>query len=346
LSFHERHHLVDLPMTFPFLLGLALATAPTQAAAADAPPPPPAVSAPSPPADVPSAASAPAQAPEETPRPAPGEEAKPWAVSLDYEFHRFIAPRALAGDITTVQALLLRGSFSFTRHDEVALAAGAFLTYLTELGTTGVRGGDIALRYTHRFDLPLAFRLAASVSATVPTSYSSQLASNITVPGATVALSREFGDLALSLSALGRYYWNQHPTGSTALDSGTATVNLNYSVGGVLGADYALPFFRALSFGARIVAIGYWYDSPGTTSPVSAFGSGTFVATSTAPASQQNYGWDLRVTYAPKLDWLVPSVTIGVGNTTTWLVTLDDVAQYYFFGTERFDVYAALGAGF
>jgi hypothetical protein len=71
----------------------------------------------------------------------------------------------------------LRAGLSFTRHDEVALAAGVIESYLADPGESGLRVGDLALRYTQRFDLTASFQLAASVSATAPTSYWSQLAS-------------------------------------------------------------------------------------------------------------------------------------------------------------------------
>jgi hypothetical protein len=355
----------------PSLIGLALTTAPAQAAAADVSPPaaPPSASSP-PPAKPPSGAAlaqppAPSQAaatsqpgpaqvdtapaPEENTRPAPSE-AKPWAVGLDYEFHHAFASQTLdAGAPKTYQGLLLRGRVSVTRHDEIALAAGVLQAFLAYTGGSSVRAGDIALRYTHRFDLPGSFQLAASVSATAPTSYWSQLASNITVPGASLALSREFGDLALSLSAFGHYYWNRYPSESTPdtpNNPGTGMVNLSSSAGGMLSAAFAMPFLRGLSVGARFVGVSYWYDSPGSTSSTQAIGypGGTFVGASAASAPQPEYGLDLHVTYATTFDVLALSMTAGVGNTTTWLSRLDDVAQRYFFGPEQFDAYVALGA--
>jgi hypothetical protein len=351
----------------PSLIGLALATAPAQAAAADASPPTAPASASSPPPAEPPSGTALAQGPapsqaaaasqpgpaqadtapaaEENTRPAPSE-AKPWAVGLDYELHRVFASQPLPGAPKTYQALLLRARASFTRHDEVALAAGVLQGHVADPGAPSVRVGDIALRYTHRFELPGSFQLAASVSATAPTSYWSQLASNITVPGASLALSREFGDLTVSLAAFARYYWNQYRSESTLDNSGTGMPNLSSSAGGMLSAVFAMPFLRALSIGARLVGVSYWYDSPGSTSSGSAFGSpgGASGLTSGVTTPQPEYGLDLHVTYAPTLDWAVLSVTGGVGNTTTWLSRLDDVAQLYFFDTQQFDAYVALGA--
>jgi hypothetical protein len=187
------------------------------------------------------------------------------------------------------------------------------------------------------------------VSATAPTSYWSQLASNITVPGASLALSREFGDLALSLTVLGRYYWNRYESASVPGAPGTGMPNLSWSVGGALGAAYAMPFLRALSLGVSLLTVAYGYDSPGSpSSQSSAFGAmgATYAPTSAAPAPDVRYGLDAHVAYAPKFDWVALSVTAGVGRTTTWLMRLDDVAQLYFFRSDNFDAYGAIGVAF
>ena len=90
------------------------------------------------------------------------------------------------------------------------MSGGGYQYFLADSGESGFRSSDISLAYTHIFLLPEKFKLRASAGATIPISFDSQLASNITSPSLSVAISRKFGDLALEARISGRYFWDRY----------------------------------------------------------------------------------------------------------------------------------------
>ena len=104
--------------------------------------------------------------------------------------------------------------------------------------------------------LPQKFRLRASVAATIPISYYSQLESNITSPSGSLSLSRKFGDLAVEARWSIRYAWDRYSTAG-GLDAGgngpAGATNLQWGTGGSISAEYDMPFYRPVSAGVAPV---------------------------------------------------------------------------------------------
>jgi hypothetical protein len=130
-------------------------------------------------------------------------EEKPWEVAATYELHRLIRQEDVAGALKLFQLVGVSARYSLTSHDNVSIFGGATEGFIADNGETGVRANDISLQYAHTFDLPEKFKLRGTVGATLPISYYSQLASNITTPSISVGLSRKFGDLAVSATVRG-----------------------------------------------------------------------------------------------------------------------------------------------
>ena len=123
-------------------------------------------------------------------------------------------------------------------------------------GETGFRGTDISLAYTRLVPLPEKLTLRITPSVTIPVSFYSQKASNITSPGLSLTLSRKFGDLNLDARVSAGAFIDHY-----ASAEGGAP-NAKYRAGGSLTAEYSMPFHRALSLGASLIDSYYWYYNP------------------------------------------------------------------------------------
>lgn len=279
-------------------------------------------------------------------------EKKPWDVSATYSTNRSFI-RTDAGSTHFGQSLFGSFGYSFGVHDRVSLSGGAVQgTIIIDPSESGLRATDITLAYSHTFDLPEKFKLSANGSVTAPTSFSSQLASNITAPGASVGLSRAFGDLRLAASIQGRYYLDRYTSaatisdGSTGASSGTGSgaANTKFTAGGALSANYDMPFHRSLSIGVTATDSYRWaynVGSPPLNSPF--YGAEADPTFGTTQPMLQSYGFDVHAAYAmPDFSGIRTRLIVGADNGGADSVLHDGVVHTYFFFRDSSEVYVSL----
>jgi hypothetical protein len=287
-------------------------------------------------------------------------EEKPWEVGATFETHRLIRQDYNLeglGALKVFNVLFAVARYSFTERDSVALSGGGYQYFLADSGETGFRASDLSLAYTHVFNLPEKFRLRTSVGATIPISFDSQLASNITSPSASVAISRKFGDLALEARVVGRYFWDrytsQNSIGASAdasdPNSGAGQPNVEFTAGGAISAEYDLPFYRPISLG---IAATDSYTKPymvGSAPADTTFYGATSNPTTDGQPWQQNYGGEVFVRYVmPDLSGFKSDLTIALANGDPSLgypsVLHDGIVHPYLLYYNSAEVYAALSA--
>jgi hypothetical protein len=294
-------------------------------------------------------------------------EEKPWEVAATYELHRLIRQEDVAGALKVWQLLGISGKYLITSHDTVSAFGGATEGFVADQGESGVRANDISLQYAHLFDLPEKFKLRATAGFTLPVSYYSQLASNITTPSLSVGLSRKIGDLALSATVRGAYFWDRYTSSATLGDGttggtsgvGSGQANTKYVAGGLLSAEYDLPFHRPLSFGLALSDTYYWYYNVGqcplNSGGSSATGQPSAGASSCGGASvdpqfgsgqpmQQSYGGEIFARYVmPDLAGVKSDLTVALGNSNPNFVLHDGIVHPYLLYRDTAEVYVALG---
>jgi hypothetical protein len=274
-------------------------------------------------------------------------EEKPWEVAATYELHRLFRQEDVAGAPKVWQLLGVSAKYSFTAHDTVSAFGGASQGFIADQGESGVRANDISLQYAHVFDLPQKFRLRATAGATLPVSYYSQLASNYTTPSISVGLSRKFGDLAVSATVRGAYFWDKYKESDSL---GTSTVgggqpNTKYVAGALLSAEYDVPLHRPLSFGLALSDTYYWYYDVGQcplNSPC--YGATVDSQFGTGQPMQQSYGGEIFARYVlPELSGIKSDFTLAVGNSNPNFVLHDGIVHPYLLYRDTAEVYLALG---
>jgi hypothetical protein len=295
------------------------------------------------------------QNPDTTNQKAPQE--KPWEISGTFETHHLIEGNFITTDaaLKTFNVMFLAGRYNITQNDTVSLGGGAIQYLQADPGETGFRAFDLSLAYTHRFQLPEKFNLAATGSLTAPISYYSQLASNITTPSIGLTLSRKFGDLYVALNLRGSYYWDKY-TSQDALGSGQAgsasgqgagQPNVKWAAGGALTAEYSMPFHRPWSVGAALVDQYIWYYDVGQGPLQSPFyGATTNPATDGQPF-MQSYGGEIFTRYIlPDLAGFRSDVMLALANGDPSLgyptVLHDGVVHPYLLYYNTAEVYLAL----
>jgi hypothetical protein len=252
----------------------------------------------------------------------------------------------LAGSPKLFQLIGVSGRYLITDHDTVSIFGGATEGFIADSGESGVRANDISLQYSHVFELPEKFRLRTAAGATLPISYYSRLAGNYTTPSLTVGLSRRFGDLSVSASVRGAYFFDQYRE-SGAQDSGSpgGSANTQFVAGGLLTAEYDVPFHRPLSFGLSLSDTYYWYYNPDV--PCGPPGSPSACSGGTSGAHQpmqQSYGGELFVRYVmPEIGGVKTDFTVAFGNSNPNFVLHDGIVHPYFLYRDTAEVYFALG---
>lgn len=288
---------------------------------------------------------------------------KPWEVAATYELHRLIRQEDLGGNGANkvFQLFGVSAKYLLTGHDILTLFGGATEGYLADSGETGARAQDISLQYAHIFELPQKLKLRAAASVTAPVSYFSQLASNITTPSVSGSLSRRFGNLALSATVRGAFFWDRYTSaaalgdGSTGASSytGSGDANTKYVLGGLLSAEYDMPFHRPLSVGIALSDSYYWYYNVGqpplNQGPQSACGMPSCGATYNATQGpgqpwQQSYGGEIFARYVlPDLGGFKSDLTVALGNSNPNFVLHDGIVHPYLLYRDTAEVYVALG---
>ncbi len=298
-------------------------------------------------------------------------EEKPWEVSGTFETHRLLQQGYNLDGVRPVlvfNVLFATIKYSITDKDTVLASGGGYQYFLADSGESGFRASDISLAYSHLFLLPEKFRLRASVGATIPISYDSQLASNITSPSASLAISRKFGDLALEARISGRYFWDRYTTAnalgasSTQSDpnAGSGATNVKYTAGAAISAEYDMPFYRPLSAGVALTDSYVWFynvgQCPADSGLNQAFGNtnnnSNNCQTTSNPQTdgqpwQQSYGGELFVRYVmPDIGGFKSDLTVALANGDPSLgypsVLHDGIVHPYFLYWNSAEVYAAL----
>jgi hypothetical protein len=267
-------------------------------------------------------------------------------LETSYELHRNTGPE-VAGAPKTLQALVLRAAVAFDGDDQVALSGLVRQGFMTDSGESGLRAGDLSLAYSHRVRLPEKFELTPALLVTLPISYYAQLASNISAPGIIVTVARANGDLAVSLSAFARYYWDKYVS-SAALGSalGSGETNVKFGAGGSAAAEYTMPFLRLLSVGLVFLDVHSWFYGVGS-APASSLNYGATVDQSAQSPVLENFGIDAHLRVASRAGALAWSVTVGVGNTTAWEARLGGGIPLAYLGyADVPDVYVALAMAY
>jgi hypothetical protein len=293
----------------------------------------------------------------------PRAEEKQWEVAANYELHRLIRQEDVASAPKNFQIFGVSGKYLITPADVVSIFGGATQGFIADTGETGVRANDISLQYAHVFALPEKFKLRAAAGSTIPVSYFSQLASNITTPSLSVGLSRRFGDLALNAQIRGAYFWDKYTTASSLGDGttgatsgvGSGSPNTKFVAGGLLSAEYDMPFHRPLSAGLALSNSYYWYYNVGQcplnsglgtaagSSPNSCQGGTVDGTYGTGQPWQQSYGGEIFVRYVlPELAGMKSDVTVALGNSTPNFVLHDGIVHPYLLYRDTAEVYIAL----
>ena len=281
-------------------------------------------------------------------------EEKPWEVGATFETHRLLRqdynPEGL-GALKVFNVLFAVAKYSLTDHDTVSVSGGGYQYFLADNGESGFRDSDITLAYSHVFELPAKFRLRGSLSANIPISFDSQLATNITSPGGSLSLSRKFGDLAVEARLSARYFWDRYSSagaiGTTGSDPAGAT-NIQWSAGAAISAEYDMPFYRPLSAGVALTdSYAFFYKNVGAPPPQTQFFGATTNPSTDGQPMQQSYGGEVFVRYVmPDVSGFKSDLTIALANGDPSLgypsVLHDGIVHPYLLYYNSAEVYAAL----
>jgi hypothetical protein len=284
---------------------------------------------------------------------------KPWEATATYELHRLIRQEDVAGSPKLYQLLGVTARYLPTAHDSITLFGGATQGFIADPTESGVRAQDLTLQYAHVFDLPSKFRLRATAGVTAPLSYYSQIASNITTPSISAALSRRFGDLSLNVALRGAFFWDRY-TSPQGLDAATESsltngtdANTKFVLGGVLSAEYSMPFWRPLSAGLGLSNSYYWYYNVGQCPAGAGLNRATGMQNQTCPGGtyatgqpvQQSYGGEIFVRYLlPEVAGFKSDFTVAYGNPNPNFVLHDGIQHLYPFDfRDTAEFYMALG---
>jgi hypothetical protein len=287
-------------------------------------------------------------------------EEKPWEVSGTFETHRLIRQEDLggAGPVKTFNVLFVTAAYNITDLDRVLISGGAYQYFLADSLESGFRASDISAAYRRLVLLPEQFKLSATGGLTIPISYDSQLASNITSPSLSVALSRRFGDLSLEARISGRYFWDKYTTaanlGATSSDPG-GQPNPKWAAGASLSAEYNMPFHRPLSAGVALTDSYVWMYNVGQCPANSGLPGGpggscpgaTTNPTTDGQPMQQSYGGEIFVRYVmPEVSGFKSDFTLALAQGDPSLgypsVLHDGVVHPYLLYRDTAEVYFAL----
>lgn len=285
------------------------------------------------------------------------EEEKPWEIDAGFETHHLLEQNYLttSAALQTFMVYSLSGRYNITTNDIVSLGGGVNQQLQADPGETGWRLFDLVLAYTHRFQLPEKFVLAASGSVSAPISYYSQLASNITTPSVALTLSRKFGDLTVALNIRGSYFWDKYSSENSlgagqdgsAAGEGAGQANVEWTLGGSLTAEYSMPFHRAWSVGAALADSYLWYYNVGQCPLQSqCYGATTIPSIDNQPA-QQSYGGEIFTRYIlPDLQGFKSDIMLALANGDPSLgypsLIHDGVVHPYLLYYNTAEVYLAL----
>jgi hypothetical protein len=278
------------------------------------------------------------------------EETKAWEVGVSFETHRLLYQDDLEGAAVNkvFNVYFLSARYDLTDNDRITAGWGVTQAFLADDGESGFRGTDITVAYTHTFRLPERVSLSVTPSASLPISYYSQLASNITSPSLTLSLSRRFGDLTLAFRVNGGVFIDKYAQAGScnAPDCAGGSENPKWHLGGALSAEYSIPFHRPLSIGAVLDDSYVWfYGSTGQ--PVSGAGMGAVQDSQfSSQPMLQSYGGEIFARYVlPTLAGFKSDVTVALAQGDPSLgypsVLHDGIVHPYLLFRQTEEVYAA-----
>ncbi len=280
---------------------------------------------------------------------------KPWEVVGTFETHHLWQENYLAqglGAVQTFNVFDLVAYFYATREDRFSIEFGAFEYFLADSGETGFRTDDISLDYSHVFKLPWQLRLRARAGSTIPISFTSQLASNITSPFVRLRLTRVFGDFTISAGGSGRVFIDRYSSssalGTTGTNSGSGQPNPQWSASISASVEYQLPFYRAIALGASVVDSYVWFYEVGSCPYDSmCYGAVSDPQYGNGQPVQQSYGGEIYARFAlPELGGFKSNIVLALANGDPALgypnVLNDGIQHPYFFYYDTTEVYAAL----
>jgi hypothetical protein len=282
------------------------------------------------------------------------EQPKPWEVGATWETHRLIRQEDLNGAAVNkvFNVAFFSGKYDFTDKDRLSVGWGLYQYFLADEGETGFRGTDISVAYTRTIPLPEKYTLRVSPAATIPVSYASQLSSLITAPSLTVGLSKRFGDLSLDARLVGGvFFFKYREAGSDNTPNGAGGVtNPKWRAGGVISAEYSMPFHRPLSLGVALTDSYVWFYDVGNNKNGSSVAQQQGAVQDSQFANQpmlQSYGGEIFVRYVmPTVAGFKSDLTVAVANGDPSLgytgVLHDGVVHPYLFYRQTAEVYGAL----
>ncbi len=298
-----------------------------------------------------------------------GETKKPkkWEVSGSFETHRLVrtddlaggtlpapgdAPGSGAADNKFLNAYSAAVKYDLTTKDRISVRAYMYQRFLADQGENGFRFDDMLIDYKHLFSLPQKFRLSAGVSATIPTSYDSQLSGLITGLRGSLSLDRTFGTLDLTVRGSEEVYIERY---DTYAGSGGAAPNPLNRIAAVFDAEYHMPFHPPLSLGLSLYTAWTWYYNIGTGNLAGAGVNSSEAMngivqdpTFANQPIQQTYGGEVYLRYVlPSFTGVKSDISIAyaqgdpsIGYTS---VLHDGVGHAYLGFRQTSEVYASLG---
>jgi len=271
---------------------------------------------------------------------------KPWEVSVGYSTHRLIYNNDLEGVAANQFANSFDASidYSITKHDHVAVRAYVMERFLADAGETGWRFDDMNFSYGHDFSLPEKFKLGAGLSATAPTSYYSQLASQYTTLRASLSLDRRFGALSLGFRTYAQWDVQKYSSYDASQNGGAPTSVFGAGFAG--DAELHMPFHDPLTL-ALGAGTGYgWVHAVPGQNPAAQ----DQYFPNTQPVNQ-SYGFEASLRYAlPSLFGVKSDVTVGYGDGGPGVgyssVLHDGVGHLYLGFRTASDIFLSLSAAY
>jgi hypothetical protein len=280
------------------------------------------------------------------------EEERKWSIGASWETHRMLVQEDTGNSGSKVfNVLFFNAGYDLTDRDHISAGWGLSQYFIGDPGETGFRGTDISLAYTRLIPLPERFNWRISGSFTLPVSYYSQLASNITSPSISTSLSRRFGDLLLS-GALSAGVFIDKYAESGGTDGFGGQENPKWHAGASLTAEYFMPFHHPLSAGISLNDSYVQFYNPvqgngGCATQVACQQGAVADAVYTGQPVLQSYGGEIFVRYIlPTVMGFTSDATIALASGDPSLgnnqLLHDGVVHPYLFYRNTEEVYGAL----
>jgi hypothetical protein len=272
---------------------------------------------------------------------------KRWEVGAAYELHGLIRQNDLngAGSNKLLNFFYLFGHVDVTPRNRLSIRGGVYQRLIADGGETGFRMSDIVATYSRLVPLPWKLALRVKGSLTAPTSFESHKATLITAPTVGLQLDRRFGRFSVDAQLFGTVYIYEATT-----PTGGANPNPKGSLGGLVEAEYDIPYLRGLTLGLDLFDEYVWYYDVANGGTANSQFTGT-VADSTfaSQPAQQVYGGEVFLRYSfPALVGIHTDLMVAYaqGDPTLGYTSVlhDGVAHVYPFWRQTSEVYGVVSA--